>query len=128
MNLLIDAAKRNLNSIKEVMAQVEWGAEIVPGIHAVEASGHTKGQMAVTVESEGNSFLHLSDAALHPIHINRTDWYALTDIAPETAMANRKKLLGQAAADEALVFGSHFPFPGLGKVTKENDVFAWNPA
>ncbi|MBW4439293.1 MAG: MBL fold metallo-hydrolase [Pleurocapsa minor GSE-CHR-MK-17-07R] len=103
--------------------------EILPGIVAVPAPGHTPGHTAIRLESEGESVLNLIDTALSAvISLSRPDWYAAFDAVPELAAETRLALLTSAAADGARVMGYHFPFPGVGYVVAEDDAFSFVPA
>jgi len=42
-------------------------------------------------------------------------------------VATRRRLLNRAASDKALVFASHFPFPGLGHIVQKEEVWQWQP-
>jgi hypothetical protein len=45
-------------------------------------------------------------------------WRFAFDAEPALAVETRKKLLDRAAADRLRVFGTHLPFPSLGRVKK----------
>ena len=124
---LITAARDNLLPIEGQLDLIDSEREIVPGIHAVSTPGHTPGHIGVSISSGDENLLCLSDAALHPIHIAQPDWYFVADLNPEEALASRRRLMDKAAADKALVFGFHFPFPGLGHVVKKGEGWQWQP-
>ena len=80
-------ALKNLPPIQDRLDLVDRETEIVPGIRAVAAPGHTLGHMALAVSSGGEQLLSVSDAFLHPIHVEQPDWYAAVDFAPEQVVA-----------------------------------------
>ncbi len=123
--LLVTGARDNLLPIRDRLDLVDREGEILPGIHAVPAPGHTPGHMAVLISSGGQELLCIADAALHPVHLDQPGWYSLFDLSPEEAVASRRRLMDRAAADKALVFAFHFPFPGLGHVVKAGEGWAW---
>jgi glyoxylase-like metal-dependent hydrolase (beta-lactamase superfamily II) len=125
--LLLTFARNNLPPIRDQIDLVDAKVEIVPGIHAVPAPGHTPGHTAVAISSGDEQLLCISDAALHPIHLEQLDWYSVVDLAPEQALASRRRLLDRAAADKALVHAFHFPFPCLGHVVQKGDAWQWQP-
>jgi hypothetical protein len=53
--------------------------------------------MALEISSEGEQLLCISDAALHPIHLEQPEWYAAVDFAPDQAVATRRRILHTAA-------------------------------
>jgi glyoxylase-like metal-dependent hydrolase (beta-lactamase superfamily II) len=83
--------------------------------------------MALAISSEGEQLLCISDAMLHPIHIEQPDWYALIDCIPEQTVGTRHRILRLATSREALVMGFHFSFPGLGRIIEKGDGWRWEP-
>jgi glyoxylase-like metal-dependent hydrolase (beta-lactamase superfamily II) len=125
--LLVTFARNNLPPIQGQLDLVDQESEIVPGIKAVSAPGHTPGHMAVAISSEGENLLCFSDAAIHPIHLEQPDWYSVFDLAPEQALASKRRLMDKAVAEEALVFAFHFSFPGLGHIIQRGEEWQWQP-
>jgi glyoxylase-like metal-dependent hydrolase (beta-lactamase superfamily II) len=80
--VLLDCAQRNLPPIRGQVELVEREEEIVPGLRVISAPGYTAGHVALSISSEGESLLCVSDAFLHPIHVERPDWYAVVDFDP----------------------------------------------
>ena len=106
------------------------GDEILPGIEAVAAPGHTPGHSAFLISSAGSSLLNTVDAIVHPvISVQRTDWYFGFDADRDQAVATRRSLLDRIASEDLLMFGYHFPFPGIGVVatTGEADAYRYTP-
>jgi glyoxylase-like metal-dependent hydrolase (beta-lactamase superfamily II) len=124
---IIKVARRNLPPIQNKLDLIDHETEIVPGIRAVAAPGHTPGQMAVAVASHSQELLYISDVVIHPIHLDQPDWYAAVDFAPQQVVATRHKLLHRAAAENVLVQAFHFPFPSLGHITQKGDRWHWHP-
>ena len=124
---LKEVARSNLPPIQDRVYLVDRETEIVPGVCAVSAPGHTPGHMALAISSRGEQLLCMADAALHPIHTEEPDWHAVVDSSPQQVAATRRRLLDRAAAEEALVLAFHFPFPGLGHVTREGEAWQWQP-
>jgi glyoxylase-like metal-dependent hydrolase (beta-lactamase superfamily II) len=125
--VLLGFAHKNLPPIQGQVDLIEHEKEIVPGIRAIAAPGHTPGHMALSVSSEGEKLLCVSDAFLHPIHVERPEWHAAVDFAPVQVADTRRRLLGMAASERALVFAYHFAFPGLGFVTWGEKGWRWQP-
>ena len=123
--VLVKFARDNLPPIQGQVDLFDRETEIVSGIRAVAAPGHTPGHMALEISSEGEQLLCISDAVLHPIHLEQPEWYAAVDFAPEQVVTTRRRLLGMAAARKALVLAFHFPFPGLGRVVQKGEGWQW---
>lgn len=110
------------------MTCIDYDTEIAPGVTAVLAPGHTPGHLAAWLRSEGQQLVHVSDAALHPLHLEHPEWQPVYDVQPELALATKRRLFAWAAVDRALVFAHHFaPFPNLGHVVKEGIGWRWQP-
>ncbi len=125
--LLVTFAQKNLLPIRGQLDLVDTETEIVPGIRAVPAPGHTPGHMALAISSEGQRLLVTSDAVIHPVHVEHPEWYAAVDIDPERVVDTRRRLLNRATVEKALVLAFHFPFPGLGRVVQREEGWRWRP-
>jgi glyoxylase-like metal-dependent hydrolase (beta-lactamase superfamily II) len=119
----IDQAQ--LLSIADRFEQVAMDAEIVPGIRAIPAPGHTPGQIALLIESDGARLLHSADAFHHPVELIHPEWYFNFDADPEATVSSRRRLFDLAAREQLLVMPYHFPFPGLGHIVPEGDHWTW---
>ena len=121
------SAQKNLPPIKDQLDLIDDGTEILPGIAAIAAPGHTPGHMALSISSGGKLLLHISDTVLYPIHMEQPDWYPAFDFEPGQANVTKRTLLDRAAAEKAMVFAFHFPFPCLGHVIKKGNAWQWQP-
>jgi len=126
----IEFAHGVFDTLGDRFSYVQPGSELVPGIRLLAAFGHTPGQIAVEVSSSDESLIYISDAVLHPLHIEHPDW-----LPDEKYIVNKKqfqetahRLLTQAVAENALVLGMHFPpFPCLGHVVETDEGLRWQP-
>lgn len=115
-------------ALADVATFVRPGQEILPGIMAVDAAGHSPGLMAYSIESEDEHLLIWSDTCLHyVVSLQRPEWQAAVDDNKEEAAGTRRRLLARAADQRLLVAGYHMPFPGLGHVERLEDSFRWVP-
>jgi hypothetical protein len=55
------------------------------------------------------------------------DLFKGSDMLAEQAAITKNEMLSRISQSRALMFASHFPFPGLGYVSKEEDVYSWTP-
>ena len=125
--LILHLAQTNLPPLEDRLHLVEADTEILPGIRAVAAPGHTPGHLALSVTSEEEQLLVLGDAVTHPIHLEHPDWYAGFDYESTQVVATRHSLLNRAAEEKALVFAFHFPSPSLGYVVPRGQAWQWQP-
>ena len=77
--VLLKSALKNLPPIQNQLDLVDHEMEILPGVQTIAAPGHTPGHMALTISSEGEQLLCVSDTVLHPIHLEQPSWYAAID-------------------------------------------------
>ena len=129
VNLMLSYGNDKLNPIKDQIQIVADGDDIVPGITAIAAPGHTNGHMAVMLESNGERLLHLIDTSVHYIvGTNEPTWALGIEQDPDAALETRTRLFGMAADENLLVAGYHFPFPGVGRMSRtEAGSFLYTP-
>src|SRR5215217_4198629 len=125
---MVDAARRNLEPLKDRLTLVEDASEAVPGVRAIATPGHTPEHIALSVASDGERLLHISDAVLYPLHLEHPEWTPVFDMLPEQASASKRRIFDLAAEEDALVFAHHFPpFPSVGHVRKGEQGWRWQP-
>jgi glyoxylase-like metal-dependent hydrolase (beta-lactamase superfamily II) len=93
----------------------EGDIQLVPGVRAVAAHGHTPGHTVYVVESQGERLVLWGDL----MHIGAVQFPdpAVTihfDADSTAAAAARKKIFAEAAEQRAWVGGAHVSFPGIG--------------
>lgn len=126
-HLLVESAHAKLPPIQDNLDLIDREVEIVPGVHAIPAPGHTPGHMAVSISSGSQQVLHIADTVLHPILMEHPEWYPRFDLLHDQATTTKRRILDRAASDKALVLAFHFPFPGLGHVVPQGDGWQWQP-
>jgi glyoxylase-like metal-dependent hydrolase (beta-lactamase superfamily II) len=107
---------------------IKAGEEVVPGIRAVDAAGHSPGMLAYLIESEGKRLLNWADTCGHyVVSLQRPDIHLDVDDDKDMAAATRKRILDMVATDEIFVIGFHMPFPGIGFVEQAREGYRWIP-
>jgi glyoxylase-like metal-dependent hydrolase (beta-lactamase superfamily II) len=121
-------ARQNLEPIREGVILIKDDAEIVSGIRALPAPGHTPGHIVVQITSGDQRLYYIGDTVLYPLHLEHPDWLPIYDIVPELAAASKHAIFDRAADEGAWVVGQHFPpFPSLGHVVKRGQGWQWQP-
>ncbi|MEU7185300.1 MBL fold metallo-hydrolase [Streptomyces sp. NPDC045369] len=95
------------------------GVDILPGVTLVPAPGHTPGQSAVALHSQGQSAIITGDCVHHPVQLAHPQLCSSVDIDPEEAVRTRRWLFDEVARSGALLLGSHFAAPTGGLVRRE---------
>lgn len=105
--------------------QVSGEPEVAPGIRFVNAPGHTPGHRAFHLSS-GNSQLMISnDTAYVPALVAANPgWHGAYDQDAPLAETSRRKLMDRVVADNIMICGYHFPFPGAAMLRKDGDGYA----
>ena len=102
--------------------------ELVPGVRAVAAAGHTAGHTVYVVESKGQKLILWGDlmhvAAVQFANPAVTIQY---DMDPGMAAMQRKKVFADAAAKGSWVAGAHLSFPGVGHLRAAGSGYAFVP-
>ena len=105
------------------------GTQLVPGITATNAHGHTPGHTAFAVESEGKRLLIWGDLVhSHAVQFARPEVGFNFDVDPKQAIATRIAIFKSVAMSGELVAGMHLPFPGIGHVQADGKgAYLWVP-
>ena len=116
----------NVRPIAERFSFVRPGAEVAPGIQAVEAYGHTPGHLAFHLESAGQRLLFWGDCAHHEVaSLAHPEWHALFDMDKERGVATRRRIYEIAARERVPVVGYHTSFPSVGFVQRAGAGYRW---
>ncbi len=119
----------NVVPLAEKMTFIKAGGDVVSGITAVDAAGHTPGHTAFHVESAGKRLMITADTANHyVVSLQRPDWHVRFDMDKEDAIASRKSVFGMIAADRIPFTGYHMPAPSVGYVEQIDGGFRYVPA
>lgn len=104
---------------------VEGEDEVVPGIRFVKAPGHTPGHTAFHISSGDEQLMISSDAAYVPaLCATHPGWHGVFDQDASLAETSRRKLLDRVIADQMMICGSHFPWPGPSMIVKDGAGYA----
>jgi glyoxylase-like metal-dependent hydrolase (beta-lactamase superfamily II) len=110
----------------EKSAFVKSESEVVPGIRAIEAFGHSPGHMAFHIESDGRRLLLWADTTNHSVmSLQQPEWHVSSDHDKDMGVATRKRILDMVATEQIPAIGYHMPFPAVGYVEKTNESFRW---
>jgi len=132
----LDTPVLRLAQLRDKVELFDDGAEIVPGVRAMAAPGHTPGMVAIAISSGQEQLLFIADMVygsdLHAgafdgaYDIGNPRWHAFIDMDPARALATRDRVFEQAAKTQALLMAPHAPSFGLGRVSKHGPGWRWN--
>jgi glyoxylase-like metal-dependent hydrolase (beta-lactamase superfamily II) len=121
-------ARRRFAPYAEKVERFRPGAEVAPGITAIDTRGHSPGHVSFLVADGNAQCLVIGDAVITPaLFMANPEWYPIFDMDPPQAVETRKKLLDRAEAERMPVVGYHFPFPATGFIAKQGNGFEFEP-
>ncbi|MET9314612.1 MBL fold metallo-hydrolase [Kribbella sp. NPDC003505] len=123
----LEVARETIRLFGEKLRPFEYGAEILPGVQAIAAPGHTPGHAAILLQSQGERLLCVGDTFYDPLQLTNPTWATPWDLDAPASVASRRHLLERAADEQILVHAYHLPFPGLGHVQRDGSTFTWHP-
>jgi glyoxylase-like metal-dependent hydrolase (beta-lactamase superfamily II) len=106
----------------------EGETELVPGIRAIPAPGHTPGHAFYEISSKGQKLVAWGDL-MHVAAVQFPDPTVTIqfDSDPKAAAAARKKAFADAAKNGYFVAIAHVSFPGLGQLRADGAGYRWVP-
>ncbi|HEY6025627.1 MAG TPA: MBL fold metallo-hydrolase [Pseudolabrys sp.] len=105
---------------------IKPGDEVVPGITAVDAFGHSPGLLAFTVESDGKKLMITADTLTqYVMAVQKPEWYFDMDDLKDQAVATRKRILETLASERIPFVSFHMPFPGIGYIERTQGGYRW---
>lgn len=126
-----EAAVASLSPYREAgkLETFEGAADLIPGIRARPAYGHTPGHTMFEVESKGEKLLLWGDI-VHVAAVQFADPTVTIGYDADQAEAEREhwRVFDDAASNRYMIGGAHLPFPGLGHVRDNGDkTYAYVP-
>ena len=104
----------------------EGEPELLPGVRAIQAPGHSPGMVTHLVTSGGKQFLISADVVNFSPHIKANpDWQLAIDQDPQTAVETRKKIFDRAVADKVMISGTHWLMPNACTLVKDGNGYVF---
>jgi glyoxylase-like metal-dependent hydrolase (beta-lactamase superfamily II) len=118
-----------VQAIRPKVVPFEPDAELIPGmVKAVAIKGHTPGHSGYLIGSGADTLLYIGDSMhSYVVSVREPQWHTAFDADPTTAAASRVALLERTAASGQRIYAVHFPFPGVGKIVKQEGTYTWVP-
>lgn len=106
--------------------RIDGEREIARGISIVDLTGHTPGHIGVRVADAGQSLIMVSDMMFHPaVHPGSADIGFVFEQDPAAARQMRERFFPRAAEEKSLIAATHMPFPGLGRIARDEGKLRW---
>ena len=116
-------AENVINTLKLYHVKLfAFGDEVIPGVRAMDTSGHTPGHVSYLVESAGEKLIVAGDIMHFPeIQLPVPNVAVKYDVDPVKAVQSRKFILDYAACKNIPVAVMHITPPGIIRVKKSGD-------
>jgi glyoxylase-like metal-dependent hydrolase (beta-lactamase superfamily II) len=121
------AAKQFLDAYRSQLRPFENEREVAPGVVVTRTGGHTPGHSVVRLTSGGDRLMFAADA-LFPVSFDHPEWHNGFEHDPEEATRVRLRLMRELATTGATLVATHMPFPSVGRVAVDGELFRWVPA
>lgn len=120
--------RANLAAAGDRLRMVQDGQEVLPGVIAMAAPGHTPGHTAFRLQSGDQTLLLGGDLAHHHVIFPRfPDVRFAYDSDPAQMVDTRKRFFDMLATDGIRLLAYHFPFPGAGHLLRSDEAYRWVP-
>jgi glyoxylase-like metal-dependent hydrolase (beta-lactamase superfamily II) len=125
-DVLRSTATRFLNEYHNQLRIFEDQYEVAPGVVVRLTGGHTPGHSVVDLTSGGERLTFAGDA-MFPVGFDHPEWHNGFEHDPEESARVRVRLFLELAESGGLLVATHLPFPSVGRVAVDGDVFRWVP-
>ncbi|MGC4050487.1 MAG: MBL fold metallo-hydrolase [Paludibaculum sp.] len=127
VDLARSASTRFLQEYRGQLRTFEEESEVAPGVVVSRTGGHTPGHSVVRMTSGGERLMFAGDA-IFPVSFEHPEWHNGFEHDPEEATRVRIRLMRELAATGGQLVATHLPFPSVGRVALDGDLFRWVPA
>jgi glyoxylase-like metal-dependent hydrolase (beta-lactamase superfamily II) len=93
--------------------------ELVPGVTAVPAPGHTPGHTVHIVHDGDDRAVVVGDAVYCPTQLSHLHWAAASEVDPPLARRTRDWLAREFADERTVMLGPHFPGLRAGRLADD---------
>ncbi|MBV8400663.1 MAG: MBL fold metallo-hydrolase [Acetobacteraceae bacterium] len=125
----LNQARNNLLPVKDRTTFYKDGQEIVPGVTALSAPGHTVSHTIFMINSGNDQLCYIADLAHHPVLLlERPRTHFKYDTDPAQSAESRVRYMTMFADNRIPILAYHFAWPGIGHVAKQGDGFRYIPA
>lgn len=102
--------------------------DLVPGIRARAARGHTPGHSIFIAESKGQKMVFWGDLMhVAAVQFENPSITIQFDTDSRPAAVQRRRAYAEAAMQRYLVGGAHISFPGIGRLRSQGSGYVWLP-
>lgn len=113
-----NAARRVFGPIASSVVRFQPGQDVLPGVKAIAAYGHTAGHTAFLIEGGSRKLLYWGDTTNVPaLFVRNPDWAVMFDADAEAARQVRRRLADMVLRDNLLLTGYHLDGSAIGTLS-----------
>jgi glyoxylase-like metal-dependent hydrolase (beta-lactamase superfamily II) len=135
MNATPEAARGNFNAVRRVFGPISGqvvrfqpGTEVLPGVKAIAAHGHTAGHTAFMIEGGSRKLLYWADTTnVAALFVRNPDWAVMFDANPDAARQVRRQLADQVIREQLLLAGYHLNGSAIGTLSVRGNGYEFKP-
>jgi glyoxylase-like metal-dependent hydrolase (beta-lactamase superfamily II) len=111
---------------RDRMVFLKDGQEVVSGLQALATPGHTVGHTSFVINSERSSIVYTGDLGHQPVLQMENPRAEFTrDTDPKQGVSSRLRVFDMVASGKIPIVAYHFPWPGIGHVTRNGDHYRY---
>lgn len=128
MKELIEGQQAIVAPISDRIVARATDDDLGDGLRLVPLPGHTPGHIGVRISDGGQEMLIVADAILSStLQLAEPGVTYVLDVDPDLAVETRVALLNQLADTGTVFAATHFSYPGVGRVERDGENFAFKP-
>lgn len=114
--------------LRERATMLKDGDEVLPGLTARAAFGHTPGMLAFELRSGERRMMFMADTfSQFVVSFQHPEWHVRFDMDKQAAVATRQRFAEMLAGENILFAGYHLPFPAVGSVLRDGEAYRFLP-
>lgn len=113
--------------IEDKINFITGGDEIIPGLTVIDTPGHTPGHISLLIDDGQERLFLLGDVFHGAMQLQEPEWSVAFDIDQAKARQTREQLYPEITRPHTLVAANHFSNEVFGHITRDGDVYQWNP-
>ena len=123
-----EAVAAKVLPLEEGIRLLDDGEDVLSGLTARAAFGHTPGMMMLELVSAGERLFLTADVfGQFVVSLQRPDWHVRFDMDKEAAAATRRRVAAMLAEERVPFTGYHLPFPAIGYVESMGEGYRFVP-